>query len=204
MGCGGSTDAAAGGGAAADGNKERKLHVRPNWSEIQAKLPVARTDAEKAKRLELFKKFDVNNNGYLSLAEVDKGVRDVLQIDALFASKDALMRAFQAAKGLNPNPGQGADYVEKNEFRMLLVYLSEYFKIWCVFAQADESDDRRLTREEFARTLPALNRWAPGKTVDQCWTEILPPNQTKILFTEFAEWAIQKQLATLVEDPRDE
>jgi hypothetical protein len=42
--------------------------------------------------------FDVNGNGYLSLAEVDKGMRDVVQLPALFALKPVLMRAFQAAK----------------------------------------------------------------------------------------------------------
>jgi hypothetical protein len=29
----------------------------------------------------MFKLFDPNSNGYLSLAEVDKGIRDVLCID---------------------------------------------------------------------------------------------------------------------------
>ena len=42
--------------------------------------------------------FDVNGNGYLSLAEVDKGMRDVVQLPTLFGLKPVLMRAFQAAK----------------------------------------------------------------------------------------------------------
>ena len=41
---------------------------------------------------------DVNNNGILSLAEIDKGIRDALNIDELFNCKPAIMRAFQAAK----------------------------------------------------------------------------------------------------------
>ena len=41
-----------------------------DWDEINAKLPFARTDEDKAKRRELFKQFDPNENGYLSLAEV--------------------------------------------------------------------------------------------------------------------------------------
>jgi hypothetical protein len=40
----------------------------------------------------------VNGNGYISLAEVDKGIRDVLVLPILFATKPVLMRAFMAAK----------------------------------------------------------------------------------------------------------
>ena len=42
----------------------------------------------------MFNLFDPNGNGYLSLAEVDKGIRDILQIDALFDAKKVIMRAF--------------------------------------------------------------------------------------------------------------
>ena len=37
---------------------------------------------------------DVNGNGYLSLAEVDKGLRDALSLDELFDCKPAIMKAF--------------------------------------------------------------------------------------------------------------
>lgn len=34
------------------------------------------------------------SNGFLSLAEVDKGIRDVLNCEKLFNSKPAILRAF--------------------------------------------------------------------------------------------------------------
>ena len=74
-----------------------------NWEEISAKLPSGKTPELKQKRKELFQRFDPNGNGYLSLAEVDKGVRDVLELDGVFNCKPAIMRAFQAAKGKTPN-----------------------------------------------------------------------------------------------------
>jgi Ca2+-binding EF-hand superfamily protein len=43
-----------------------------NWEEINEKLPFERTDDAKEKRRELFKQFDPNGNGYLSLAEVSR------------------------------------------------------------------------------------------------------------------------------------
>ena len=59
-------------------------------------------------------------NGILSLAEVDKAMRDVLAIDDLFDSKPAIMRAFQLAKNCTKSKrsdGHGDDYIEKKEFR---------------------------------------------------------------------------------------
>ncbi len=50
-------------------------------SEWAAKLPTGKSNSEKALRDELFRQFDPNGNGYLSLAEVDKGIRDVLGLN---------------------------------------------------------------------------------------------------------------------------
>ena len=41
---------------------------------------------------------DINGNGLLSLAEVDKGMRDVIKLPTLFETKPVLIRAFSAAK----------------------------------------------------------------------------------------------------------
>ena len=41
-----------------------------DWDSLNAKLPLEKNDEDKAKRQELFKQFDPNGNGYLSLAEV--------------------------------------------------------------------------------------------------------------------------------------
>ena len=41
-----------------------------DWETINAKLPYERSAEAKEKRRELFKLFDPNSNGYLSLAEV--------------------------------------------------------------------------------------------------------------------------------------
>ena len=42
----------------------------------------------------MFSDFDPNGNGYLSLAEIDKGIRDVLFSDSIFDCKKPIMRAF--------------------------------------------------------------------------------------------------------------
>ena len=42
----------------------------------------------------MFSRFDPNGNGYLSLGEIDKGIRDVLCSDSVFDCKKPIMRAF--------------------------------------------------------------------------------------------------------------
>ena len=95
--------------------------------ELAAKLPTGKSESDKALRNKIFQQFDPNGNGFLSLAEVDKGVHDVLGLDVraafacgvcfdswlmnlsggsgmdqeLFKCKPAIMRAFQAAKGVH-------------------------------------------------------------------------------------------------------
>ena len=95
-----------------------------DWDAIREKLPTEKTADHKAKRSEIFNRFDENGTGYLSLAEVDKGCRDVLGLYDIFECKKVIMRAFQAAKSVSSSKNdRGPDYVEKVEFRLLLVYL---------------------------------------------------------------------------------
>ena len=48
-----------------------------DWKALLEKLPVKKTTEERNKRRELWKAMDMNGNGFLSLAEFDRGVRDV-------------------------------------------------------------------------------------------------------------------------------
>ena len=102
------------------------------WQELAAKLPTGKSPEEKQKRDILFKKFDPNGNGYLSLAEIDAAMKKVLDCDALFDAKQVTMRAYQAAKDANKgdqNTTAGDDFVDKKEFRLLLQYLRDYFEL---------------------------------------------------------------------------
>lgn len=45
-----------------------------------ARIPCGQTPEENAQRLKIYNQMDVNGNGYLSLAEIDKGIRDVLDL----------------------------------------------------------------------------------------------------------------------------
>lgn len=88
------------------------------------KLPTSKTDEAHIKlRKQYWKDFD-NGNGYISLAEAEKGIRDYVKIDNLNESKPAIMRAFQFAKNALPGKSKyGADYIEQREFRIFFLAL---------------------------------------------------------------------------------
>merc|ERR1711893_394075 len=94
---------------------------------------------------------DPNGNGILSLAELDKAMRDVLAIDHLFDAKPAIVRAYQAARDKVPSKrgDVGDDYIEFREFRYFLVSLRQYFEYYEAFSRVDTGDDKRIELIEF-------------------------------------------------------
>ena len=72
MGCGSSSDSA----SASKPHAKHKALPKENkidWEALAAKLPpLDNSRASKEKRKEIFGRFDVNGNGFLSLAELDK------------------------------------------------------------------------------------------------------------------------------------
>ena len=170
-----------------------------DWPKIRARMPMEKDEASKNKRKELFKQFDPNGNGYLSLAEVDKGVRDVLNLHELFDVKPVVMRAFQAAKNANSKKNKknshGPDFVEFCEFRLLLVYLRMYLEMWEMFDQVDTSDDGRVSKEEFKQAIPLIERWGVKiEDPEATFAKIDADGGGMLLFSEFASWAIEQGL----------
>lgn len=51
------------------------------------KIPIGVAPEDREKRNAIYAKMDMNGNGYLSLAEIDKGIRDVLELPELFDMK---------------------------------------------------------------------------------------------------------------------
>ncbi|KRX09832.1 hypothetical protein PPERSA_02704 [Pseudocohnilembus persalinus] len=174
-----------------------QTHVdRNTWAELAQKLPSKKNPEDYKKRTELFNLFDPNGNGYLSLAEVDKGIRDILRCDTLFDVKPVIMRAFQAAKNsVKTKSKYGDDYIERCEFRLLLVYLRQYFEYWVMFQRIDKNFDRRVSLEEFKQAVPEINKW--GVTItnpEKSFQQIDKNGGGMILFDEFCQWAIKQSL----------
>jgi hypothetical protein len=122
-----------------------------------AALPMLVVPAKK-ERDALFNSLDVNGNGGVSLAEIDKGVVAGLFSRALvvqnggggssgdaesFDHKPALMRAYHAADK------SGDGFIERSEFPRLLQYMVFFNNFWHKFEGIDSDHDRRLDLAQF-------------------------------------------------------
>ena len=213
MGCGASKDDVA--NSSEHQNKYRVLKRKINWAEINSKLATEKTNDAKQKRLDLFIKMDKNENGFLSLEEIEKVlIKEVLsEAQQVFDLKPIIARSFQKAKSLNPvGRSKGGDnQIEKNEFRMLLIYLKNFMAIWEIFAKANDADDRRIDRVRFRGIFPRVQEWAPQfLSGDECWDAMMAQAVTGegggnlILFTDFAFWVLEREIGSYIENPEDE
>lgn len=166
--------------------------------EIFEKIPWKKDAENKAKRQDMFKLFDPNGNGILSLAELDKAMRDVLVCDELFDCKPAIMRAFQIANKKSKKEATNVDlskYVTFSEFRFFLVALRMYMEYWVAFKRVDDNDDRKIDLGEFKANFGVIGKWVEGLgDAEATFAEIDANGQGAILFDEFSSWAIEKHL----------
>ncbi|CAJ1350225.1 unnamed protein product [Effrenium voratum] len=201
---------------------------RPEVDAMQGKLKFQKTEEEEAEREELFKLVDVNHNGMLSLAEVDKALPDVMGCTALFNAKPAIIRAFLAATGRPPARHDGEayrkhskDYVKPGEqFRKLIQYLHEFFEMYLIFQDmADGDADRRIDCKEFAEFITSGKaekvgiKVTPQMLEDKCgetpmpgyslFNEIDEDQGGCILFKEFSDYCIRMGLKDPDREPLD-
>jgi Ca2+-binding EF-hand superfamily protein len=175
------------------------------WELLAKKLPWHDTKEDKQERKRLWHYFDVNGNGFVSLAEVDLGVKMVCGASNLFQAKPVLLRAFNAAKNRSgTQTGKAADYIERNEFRLLLLYLRKYYEYWTMFNRIDVSGDRRISKDEFMAAIGSLKDW--GVTIEDssaAFDEMDSDGHGMILFDEFCNWAINMHLDLQDDDDDD-
>ena len=167
-----------------------------DWEGLLQRLPIKKTAEERAKRRKIWDAIDMNGNGYVSLAEFDRGVRDVLNLPKIFSLKKVLIRAFNAAKNkIKGKSKHSDDYVEWLEFRILLVYLRQYFEYYVMFCRIDTSDDFKVDINEFKKAIPTLEKWGVKITDPVAeFKKIDNNNSGSIMFDEFCEYAIKKNL----------
>ena len=170
-----------------------------DWAEIRERLPYGNSKEERKKRRQMWKYIDVNGNGFVSLAEMDKGLRDVIQLDHLFDAKKVTMRAFQNSRNAekqNANKWKNKqykkyseDYIERNELRYILKYIRRYFEYWVAFARLSDNN-KSLKLDEFIAGKDELEKWVgPIDDAEAVFNEIDANGGGKILFSEWVEWA---------------
>merc|ERR1719183_378337 len=94
-------------------------------------------------------------------------MKQILQLSGIEDCTQAINRAFHAARDIAPPISSFSnDYIDKNEFRVLLVYLRHYIDLFELFSSIDTSGDRRVRVQEFQAHLPLLLKWGLKQAKD--------------------------------------
>jgi Ca2+-binding EF-hand superfamily protein len=155
----------------------------------------------------MWSRADPNGNGHLSLAEVDLMVKEMVGKE-MFSAKPAIAAAFHAARksGGGEQQGSDGDYIQKKEFRQLFVCLRQYYELYAMFNRLDTSDDRRIDLGEFKEGAKMVASWGvtlPEEQMDSEFAAIDTDGGGKLLFDEFAKWALDKALDLTEDDDFD-
>lgn len=158
------------------------------FAEVEKRLLSDVVDDDKMSLM--WKALDFNNNGIVSLAEIDKFVVERYPI---LNNKPALMRAYRRTCSKADN-GDGGDFVLKYEIRNLLRNLVYFNQLFQAFDEMDTGNDRRVNAKEFWSGLKYLGLESLTQAEADMEFKRLDRNSGgQILFSEFCEWYLARK-----------
>lgn len=164
------------------------------YNGVKQKLPSDRSNASAEIRKSLFNKWDVNGNGKLSLAEIDKACREQLKLDKVTSNLEPiLIRAYYATIDKHDEDG----LIEISQFRSLLEFIAHFFELMFVFEYLGGNDDRRISRAEFLQNYATIKPYlgASGDLDAEAAFDEMDANQGGfVLFEELCDFAARKKL----------
>lgn len=172
------------------------MFSKQTYENLTKLLSVERSDDGKAKRIKMFRDFDKNGNGYLSLNEIEYGLSAVLGLSQSSHFNKAIRLAFNSAKDCVKNNHKfSKESIEMNEFRYFLCCLRQYIEYFEMFERVNTDNDRFIDFDEFVLALPLIEKWG-FKVVNplKAFEEIDLTKRGKINYDEFCHWAIKHHL----------
>jgi len=159
--------------------------------------PITLDEEDRQIRDALFDKADGNGNGYLGYLELEIAMVDgILSKDPRYqnnerAGKRAIRKAYNAARKISPAiGGRDDDYVEREEFRMLIIYMKLYYDIGEIFEAIDDDDSKRLELDEFKAAGDKLEELGVDiNHLEDEFKKIDTSNNGTIYITEFCDYA---------------
>jgi len=161
-----------------------------DFDDLEKKIKAIMGDHKQLHKL--WRCLDFNGNNIVSLAEIDKMV---VENYSLLNHKPALMRAYKKTI----KDGNGDDWVQKKEFKMLLGNLFYFNKIYWIFDQAD-GDDRRLTFQEFQKCLTICGTKMGEAEAKREFARVDKNGGGIILFDEFCAYIVSKHCPECMSD----
>lgn len=198
-----------------DKNIEEKLekpktpYEQFDWDAMMKKLPVAKSNTERKKRLELWNKMNEYGNGYMSYKRLNTQLTNYLDLPDVLRNKGPIKLAFEAASDKYARKGvkKEDNLIEWMEFRIFLVYLRQYFEYWVMFQRVDSSGDHKISLEEFKKAIPLMKNWGveiKESEAEKEFNNIDTGKEGTISFDEFCSFAIQKSLDLEEDDGFDD
>ena len=70
-----------------------------------------------------------------------------------------------------------------------------FYELWVAFERIDSGQDRRINHSEFMSAKPMLEKWGIDMSnPEKQWKAADKDGSGQILFTEFSDWAIKRNL----------
>lgn len=135
----------------------------------------------------LWKSLDFNGNNVVSLAEIDKWVVEQYPI---LNHKPALIRAMDATLSA---ASKKQDFVVKKDFKRLIVNLFYFNKLFWLFDNADQDNDRRMDLKEFTWCLAICGVKVSQHKAKSEFAKVDKNGGGIILFDEFCKYFTEKQ-----------
>lgn len=132
-----------------------------------------------------WRSLDFNGNGIVSLAELDKWI---VQSFPLLNNKAALRRAFIRTTSKD---GDGDDWVQRREFKALLVNVIYFNRAFELFDSVDTGRDQRIDFDEFFSAVGKLGLGLDRKQALSEFQRIDSNGGGQLLFDEFCEWLVE-------------
>jgi Ca2+-binding EF-hand superfamily protein len=133
----------------------------------------------------LWRALDFNGNGIVSLAELDKWI---VQSFPLLNNKAALRRAFVRT---TTKDGDGDDWIQRREFKALLVNVIYFNRAFELFDSIDTGRDQRVDFDEFFSAVSRLGLGLDRKQALAEFQRIDSNGGGQLLFDEFCEWLVE-------------
>lgn len=176
-----------------------------HWADLARILPITNDLAAQARRRSLFEEFDPQGHGLLFQAKTVRALYRIMPaVSGVSDMKLCCHRAWQVTRDLaTPIVPIGKDAMDRNQFRVLCIYLWYYFKLWDIFVQLSETgtDSRKVNLRNFEEMLPWLRAWGVQDGAihnpDTVFETLDRYGQGWILFEDLAEFILRRAVPQL-------
>ena len=137
----------------------------------------------------------------VGLSAIEEGMKKIPDLPPEVLTHQVIRAAFRAARGAYDGLYDDKDDPEDlkmqwAEFRIFLVFVKLYFRMFVLFDSLDESGDGNINATEFKQSIAYLEKWgAKIDDPDAEFKKIDSSGDGNLNFKEFTKWAIQASLA---------